>query len=167
MAHSSFVGQAEQLASYHETVDGFNTLVVTPDQAYNEFSGGAQDITAIKEFIRMLYFEGFESGGRPIKYVLLYGDASYDYKNRVSGNSNFVPTYQMYTSLSPTGSIASDDFFGLLDDDEGEAAAEAAAAAARRLETCSTGIICSQSTGCSTTCRRARITCATTSGMCR
>ena len=124
VAHSSFVGQAEQLASYHETVDGFNTLVVTPDQAYNEFSGGAQDITAIKEFIRMLYFEGFESGGRPIKYVLLYGDASYDYKNRVSGNSNFVPTYQMYTSLSPTGSIASDDFFGLLDDDEGEAAAD-------------------------------------------
>ncbi|NQV53313.1 MAG: type IX secretion system sortase PorU [Flavobacteriales bacterium] len=124
VAHPSFVGQAEQLANYHETVDGFNTLVITPDQAYNEFSGGAQDITAIKEFIRMLYFEGLESGGRPIRYVLLYGDASYDYKNRISGNSNLVPTHQMYTSLSPTGSIASDDFFGLLDDDEGEAAAD-------------------------------------------
>ncbi|MEQ9187237.1 MAG: type IX secretion system sortase PorU [Cryomorphaceae bacterium] len=124
VAHPSFASQADQLADLHENIDGFNSLVVTPDQVYNEFSGGAQDITAIKEFIRMLYFEGIESGGAPIRYVLLFGDASYDYKDRISGNSNFVPTHQMYNSLSPTGSIASDDFFGLLDDDEGEAASD-------------------------------------------
>lgn len=124
VAHPSFLSQAQQLAALHEAIDGFTTAVVTPQQIYNEFSGGAQDITAIKEFIRMLYFEGMESGGRPVRYILLFGDASYDYKDRVSGNSNFVPTHQMSNSLSPTYSIASDDYFGLLDDNEGEAAAD-------------------------------------------
>lgn len=120
VAHRSFLAQAERLANLHAGIDGMSTLVVTPEQIYNEFSGGIQDISAIKEFLRMLYFEADSLGGLPPKYLLLFGDASYDYKDRVSGNSNFVPTHQMRNSLSPTGSIASDDFYGLLDDDEGE-----------------------------------------------
>jgi len=121
ISHPKFFSQAQRLADLHEAVDGFTTVVITPQQIYNEFSGGVQDITAIKEFMRMLYFEGNESGGRPPRYLLLFGDASYDYKNRVSGNSNFVPTHQTKNSLTPTGSIASDDYYALMDDDEGEA----------------------------------------------
>ncbi len=120
VAHPLFKNQAERLADLHANLDGFSTLVVTPQEIYNEFSGGAQDVTAIKEFLRKLYFEADSFGYAPLRYVLLFGDASYDYKNRIRGNSNFVPTHQMRNSLSPTGSIASDDYFGLLDPDEGE-----------------------------------------------
>lgn len=120
VAHPIFKVYADRLANLHSALDGMSSVVVSPEQIYNEFSGGAQDVTAIKEFLRMLYHEADSSGGVKPKYLLLFGDASYDYKDKVSGNSNFVPTHQMLNSLSPTGSIASDDYFGLLDDDEGE-----------------------------------------------
>jgi hypothetical protein len=44
------------------------------------------------------------------------GDASYDYKNRIQGNSNLVPGFQSEVSLDPLGTYTSDDFFGFLDD---------------------------------------------------
>lgn len=119
VTHPLFNTYAEQMALMHEELDGYSTAVVNVFEIYNEFSGGAQDITAIKEFMRMLYKRG-EAGGVQPKYLLLMGDASYDYKDRVSGNSNYVPSYQTAQSLLPTASIVSDDFFGLLDDDEGE-----------------------------------------------
>ncbi|MBT3647318.1 MAG: type IX secretion system sortase PorU [Flavobacteriales bacterium] len=124
VAHPAFLPQAERLAEFHEVNDGLTYAVITPAQIYNEFSGGAQDVTAIKEFMRMLYHEADSSSGLKPRYLLLFGDGSYDYKDRVSGNSNFVPTYQTKNSLTPTGSIATDDYYGLMDDDEGEGNAD-------------------------------------------
>lgn len=121
VSHPLFIASAQRLADLHQNLDGLKTAIVTPQQIYNEFSGGSQDVTAIKEFIRKLYFEADSLGTAKPKYLLLFGDASYDYKDKLTGNSNFVPTHQMLNSLSPTASIASDDYFGLLDDDEGEA----------------------------------------------
>jgi hypothetical protein len=55
-----------------------------------------------------------------VKYVNLFGDASYDYKNRIPNNTNIVPIYHALSS-NTTGesSYASDDFFGLMDAGEG------------------------------------------------
>ncbi|MEZ4721031.1 MAG: type IX secretion system sortase PorU [Flavobacteriales bacterium] len=122
VSHHSFIPYAQRLADYHAT-EGMSTLVVDVDQIYNEFSGGAQDITAIREFLRMMYTRGTGSSDQ-VKYLLLFGDASYDYKNRISGNSNFVPSYQTKESLVPTQSVVSDDYFGLLSDDEAEATSD-------------------------------------------
>jgi hypothetical protein len=46
------------------------------------------------------------------------GDASYDYKNRIEGNTNLVPAFQSSFSLDPLTTYTSDDFFGFLDDNE-------------------------------------------------
>ncbi len=46
----------------------------------------------------------------------LFGDASFDYRNRIIGNTNLVPAYESPFSLDPLTSYTSDDFFGLLDD---------------------------------------------------
>jgi hypothetical protein len=119
ITHPSFRVYAEQLADMHEEIDGFSTAVVDVDDIYNEFSGGSQDISAIKEFVRMLYFRS-QGSGKELKYLLLFGDGSYDYLNRISGNSNFVPCHQTMESLIPTASVVSDDFYGLLDIDEGD-----------------------------------------------
>jgi hypothetical protein len=55
-----------------------------------------------------------------VKYLLLMGDGSYNNRSRnLVNNSNFVPTYQSHITLSSTSSIATDDFYGLMDPDEG------------------------------------------------
>ena len=113
-----FINEANILASHHRTADGLTVNVVTPQQIYNEFSSGAQDVSAIRDFMKMFYDRATISD-MP-KYMLLYGDGSYDNKHRVSSNTNFIPTYQSANSYSYTNSYVSDDFYGLLDNNEGD-----------------------------------------------
>jgi hypothetical protein len=118
VAHPNFLSEAQRLADFHSTKDSMECVIVTPQQCYNEFSSGSQDITAIREFVRMLYKRAANADEAP-KYLLLFGDGSYKYRN-TTGNSNFIPTYQSPQSLQPTTSYTSDDYFGLLDDTEGD-----------------------------------------------
>ena len=54
-----------------------------------------------------------------VKNLLLFGDASFDFKNIKTPNTNFVPTFQSYRSDNIKLSYCSDDFFGMLDILEG------------------------------------------------
>lgn len=112
-----FEEEAEELANIHRNFDGLTTICVTPEQIYNEFSSGSQDISAIRNFMRMLYDKG--AFGNQRAYLLLFGDASFDYKNRIHENTNIVPTYEALESLRATGSFVTDDYYGLLDINEG------------------------------------------------
>ena len=109
-----FLPAAKRLASFHEMHDGLAVAVVTTGQIYNEFSSGRQDITAIRNYLKYLW----ENGNR-IRYALLLGDASYDYKNRVPNNTNFVPVYESRQSFHRLYSHSSDDYFGFMEEDEG------------------------------------------------
>ncbi len=120
VTHPSFMAEAERLAAFHQANSGLSVLITTPDKIYNEFSSGAQDITAIRDFVRMMYDKA-QTGNEP-KYLLLFGDASYDFKNRIQNNTNFVPSFESVESLSPVSSFVSDDYFGLLDANEGQSA---------------------------------------------
>ncbi len=121
VAHPNFISQANRLAAFHNQKEGYSTAVATIDQIYNEFGSGKQDISAIRDFIRMLYTRGNAlPSPRPVKYVLLMGDGSYNNMVRSTvNNSNFIPTYQSHESLSSTSSLATDDFYGLMDPTEG------------------------------------------------
>ena len=120
VAHPLFRKYAEKLADFHLENSGLISLVVTPDQIYNEFSGGIQDIAAIRNFIRMKYLK--QSGTQnPLKYLLLFGDGSFENKTMPPANPNFIPTYQSQNSNVVVSSFTSDDFYGLLEDGEGEA----------------------------------------------
>ena len=119
VAPNEFIPAAEALAAFHKQQFQYNVKVVTPASLYNEFSSGAQDITAIKDFMRMLRKKAIAQGYAPPKYLLLFGDASYDYKNKVVDNTNVVPTFESLNSLSPVLTFCSDDYFGFLDDSEG------------------------------------------------
>jgi hypothetical protein len=121
VSHPTFLGEAGRLADHHIQHDNMSVLIVTPEQVYNEFSSGSQDISAIRDFMKMLYDRA--GPGEEPKYLLLFGDASYDYLNRVTDNSNFVPAFQSAESLDPVESFVTDDFFGILDDNEGGNAA--------------------------------------------
>ena len=114
-----FHSEAERLAQLHRNIDNYEVFIVTPQKIYNEFSSGRQDVTAIKDFIKMFYDRAEQ--GDEIQYVIFFGDASYDYKDRIIDNTNLVPTWETKESLRPISSIASDDYFAFLDDNEGTA----------------------------------------------
>jgi hypothetical protein len=118
ITYPDYSNEAYRIANIHSTVDNLSSIVVTPSQIYNEFSSGAQDVSAIRDFIKMFYDRAATDDEMP-KYVLLFGDASYDYRNRLSDNTNYVPTFQSPNGIVKTSSYATDDFFGFLDDDEG------------------------------------------------
>lgn len=118
ITHPDFYNEAMQLAAFHETRDSIYSNVVTTQQIYNEFSSGAQDVSAIRDFVKMFYDRAAGANQIP-KYLLLFGDGSYDNKHRFSNNSNFIPTYESYNSTLLTGSYVSDDYYGCLDDSEG------------------------------------------------
>lgn len=110
---------AEKLANFHRSYSGLNVKVVNLETIYPEFSSGKQDVAAIRNFIRYVYFNASTPESR-VKYVNLFGDASFDFKNRIPNNTNIVPIYQSLDSYE-TGeaSFITDDFFGMMDDDEG------------------------------------------------
>ncbi|MEX1189500.1 MAG: type IX secretion system sortase PorU [Bacteroidia bacterium] len=118
VAPSIFVPAANKLADHHREHDNMSVAVVTPEQIYNEFSSGSQDIGGIRNFMRMFY-ERASSPEEGPKNILLFGDGSYDFKYRLTNNQNWVPTFQSIESLNPIGSFCTDDFFGFLDPTEG------------------------------------------------
>lgn len=119
VTHPDFADAANQLAAFHSFEDNMLTEVVSVYDIYNEFSSGSQDITAIRNFIKYLR-EKSGSDNKP-EYLLLFGDASYDYLNRVENNTNFVPTFETLESARVTMSYASDQYFGLNSmEDEGQ-----------------------------------------------
>ncbi|HNV66635.1 MAG TPA: type IX secretion system sortase PorU [Bacteroidales bacterium] len=120
VTHPLFMTCAGQLADLHLADDGLTSLIVTPEQIYNEFSGGVPDAVAIRNFVRMIWKRGMQSGPQ-MRYLLLFGDGSYENKTPPPGNSSFIPTWQSVNSTTGVLSFTSDDFYGLLDDGEGEA----------------------------------------------
>jgi hypothetical protein len=119
VTHPAWRTAAERLADFHREELGHTVLVTTPGEIFNEFGGGSLDPSAMRDCFKMAYEVG-AAAGKPFRYVLLFGDGSYDPKNRVTADFlNFIPTYQSRKSMRPTECYTSDDFFGFLDDGEG------------------------------------------------
>jgi hypothetical protein len=92
--------------------------VVDLEQVYNEFASGTQDPTAIRNFLKMFYDRAGSNLADQPKYLLLFGGASYVYKEKAGKKNNLVPSFQSASSLDPLTSYVSDDYFGLLDDQD-------------------------------------------------
>ena len=112
VTHNDFIAQANELAEFHNSEEGFSAKTITIDQVYNEFSSGSQDISAIRNFVR--YMSDKTQGNYP-KYLLLFGDASFDYLNRNNSITNYIPTFETLNSSNYVSSYASDQFFGVVD----------------------------------------------------
>ena len=112
--------QAEKLANFHRNNSNINVKVVNLDVIYQEFGSGKQDIGAIRNFVRYVYQNASSPSAR-VKYLNLFGDASYDFKDRIPNNTNIVPIYHALSSYySGEASFASDDYFALMDSNEGD-----------------------------------------------
>ena len=118
ICRSDMLYEAERLAQINRDFNNLNVKVVTLEKIYNEFSSGNQDIAAIRNFVKYIYFNASDESRR-IKYLCLFGDASFDYKDRISQNTNIVPSWYSLNSYSLASSYVSDDFFAMMDDNEG------------------------------------------------
>ena len=114
VVYPDFLEQAERLKAIHAVYDpDLRIKIATPNEIYNEFSCGATDVTAIRDYCRMLYHDS-----RPLRYLLLFGDGSFDYKNR-GEVATFVPTYEARQAADIHTSFVTDDYFCFMDDNEG------------------------------------------------
>ena len=117
VSHPNFLDAAERLAQHRLNNDGLNVVIADIFQIYNEYSSGRVDPTAIRDFCKMVH-----DRDPNFTYLLLLGDASYDYRglNEQLEYQNYVPTYETDQSLDPVEAFPSDDYFGLLSAGEGQ-----------------------------------------------
>ena len=115
----SLKNQAEKLAAFHRNYSQLSVKVVDLESIYQEFGSGKQDISAIRNMVKYVYLNA-SSTDRRIKYLNLFGDASFDFKDRIPNNSNIVPIFHVVDGYTISqSSFSSDDFFGLMDPTEG------------------------------------------------
>ncbi len=116
--HKDFETAAKALAEQRRTKSGYKVEIADIGQIYNEFSSGALDPSAIRDFARLLYTRNAR-----FKYMLLMGDGSFDYKRIYPlGNlqaSDFIPPYEVDYNFNAIESYPSDDYYALLSDTEG------------------------------------------------
>ena len=115
ITHKDFKAEAERLAMHRSAYNNWSVSVVTTEEIYNDFSSGRQDVSALRDLAKHLR----DKDPSALKAILLFGKASYDYKDRIVNNTNFVPTYQSRNSLHPLQTYSSDDYFAFLEDSEG------------------------------------------------
>lgn len=111
-----FFEHAITIKKLREEKDNLDVEVVLVNTIYNQFSSGGPDVSSIRNYIKYV----FNTSSEKLKYILLFGDCSYDFKDRIPNNTNYLPIYQSYNSINNIYSFSSDDYYGFLDDDEGE-----------------------------------------------
>lgn len=106
VAHPDFVDAVKPLVEKRQA-DGLRVVLVTTDQVYDAFSNGRPEPQGIKDFL----YEAYRNWPAPApRFVLLVGDASYDYRDHVQGKfKDMVPTYLLDTTY--VGETASDNWF--------------------------------------------------------
>lgn len=98
----NFRNSAENLARVRES-EGLKTVVVSVEDIYDEFGFGNPTAYSIKEFLRTA---AIAWSVKP-KFVLLFGDSSYDPRNYLGQTEhNLVPTKLVDTQLFETSSDA-------------------------------------------------------------
>lgn len=108
--------QAQALADFHAENDGLMSVVVDVNEIYNEFSTGIPDPTGVRDFIRMVYYR---SAGN-LKYVTLFGRASFDSRDLKGYGLNLVPCYEQMEDPNHEVSFCTDDYYALMDEGEGQ-----------------------------------------------
>ena len=115
ITYHDFVPDAKRLALYREN-QNLKTIVVDVDTVYDEFGFGMPDPVALRDFLKYAYNNWAIKPG----YVLLFGDASYDYRGILGNDNSWVPTFEVNRILSDSQieNYNSDDFFGLFGNDQ-------------------------------------------------
>jgi hypothetical protein len=119
ISHKNFLDASNRLKGYREseTKIPISTIVVDVEKIFNEFSGGVQDISAVRDFIKYAY----ENWQVKPEYFMFMGKGTYDYKNIEGFGDNFIPAWETEESLKlifGRDSYCTDDFFARVDGED-------------------------------------------------
>ena len=109
VTHPDLLPAAERLRAHRARAgeDQISAMVVTLDQIYNEFNSGVTDPTAIRDFLAW----ATEEWSVPPRYVLLFGDGHFDYRNHSTAEVAMVPVWETENSINRISSYVSDDYY--------------------------------------------------------
>lgn len=107
---------AQEIGEFHLQEENLSYHVVDIEDIFNEFSSGNNDLTAVRNFVKMFYDRAASQPETAPKYLLLFGNGNFD--NRALGEF-LLPSYQSTKSFQTVETYVTDDYFGLLDDTEG------------------------------------------------
>ena len=116
LTHHEFIAQAERVAQLHRQQDQMDVVVLDQDKVFNEFSSGTPNAMAIRLLCKMLY----DRNPSKFKYLLLFGNLSFDNRGIVTGKQNRIISYVSSASYKEDVSYFNDDFYGYLDDESGQ-----------------------------------------------
>ncbi len=113
ITHKDLMASAEKFKAYREANSDLKISIFTTDEIYNEFGMGSPDITTIRDFVA--YSVKYWTV-KP-RYLVLWGDGHYDFKNVSTTKVNYVPAYQtsdygLDSFTSTFYSFCTDDYFG-------------------------------------------------------
>jgi hypothetical protein len=115
ITHPNFISALQPLVEWRAR-QGLRVRVVTPEQVYDEFAYGEESPHALRALI-----EWARQNWQTLRFVLLVGKASYDYRDYQKGaNKNLVPTFLLKTPH--LGQTASDNWFVAPDEKTGHPA---------------------------------------------
>jgi hypothetical protein len=122
ISHPMFIDVAKKLADWRSSADGgsFVTRVIDVTDVYDEFGNGMVSPRAIKDFLTYAYNNWTQPAP---SYVLLFGDATYDFL----GNEKeiykeapeligFIPSFYIKTTF---GQTAVDHWYSAIDGNDG------------------------------------------------
>lgn len=104
---------ANRLAAFREQNDTLAVKAVNIEDIYDAFGNGEPTPFSIQRYIS--WINEHQPHGK-LKYVLLFGDSSFDFLNHQSGEiptKTFIPSFQTAESFDPLSSYASDDLYGM------------------------------------------------------
>lgn len=117
-----WVGEASRLARIRRGGSApVESVVVSADEIYNEFSSGVPDVNALRRYLKMVYDRGL-AAGHPLRYALLLGRPTFDNRGIATDRRDMavtLPTWQTDEALAEERSYTSDDIFAMLDDGSG------------------------------------------------
>jgi hypothetical protein len=109
ITHNRFFENAEVLLDYRRS-QGVAAELVDVKDIYDEFNFGIKSPLAIQEFLRYAFFNW--SRTPRLKYVVLLGDANFNYKSKSAVALDFVPT--LFYQTQEFGAAATDYPYALV-----------------------------------------------------
>lgn len=107
-----FLSEAMRWAQFREQNDDIKVAVATTKQIYNEFSSGSKDAFGIRNFLKFLR----DHNNPNLQYAFLFGNTTYDPKDRIANNKDYIPTFLSLNSDKLDTTFATDDFYTMLED---------------------------------------------------
>ncbi len=110
ITHQDLLTSAEAYKEYRSSNSDLKISIILLEDIFLEFANGMPDPTALRDFFAFA-MKNWEVKPR---FVLLWGDGHYDYKNITTNQINYVTTYQTKDEgETVTGTVSStyDDYF--------------------------------------------------------